>query len=143
MRATPNARDWLPPPTPICGRIVVLVDDDVDPSNLADVMWAVATRAEPSEDVDIVRNAWSSALDPRLDPAARDAGLTSNSKMIIDACIPFQHRDAYPKTSALSIEEAQQVRARWKDVFDSSVARSLFQCTHPSIRASHGGQALI
>ena len=35
-------------------RIVVVVDEDVDPSNLNDVMWAVATRCEPSEQIDIV-----------------------------------------------------------------------------------------
>ena len=49
-------------------RMVVVVDEDVDPSNLNDVMWAVATRCEPSEQVDIMRNAWSSALDPRIPP---------------------------------------------------------------------------
>ena len=49
-------------------RVVVVVDEDVDPSNLHDVMWAVATRCEPSEQIDIVRNAWSSALDPRIPP---------------------------------------------------------------------------
>src|SRR5262249_18442479 len=48
------------------GRLVVVVDDDVDPSNLADVMWAVTTRCEPAEQIDIIRNAWSSALDPRI-----------------------------------------------------------------------------
>ena len=31
------------------GRLVVVVDDDVDPSNLNDVMWAITTRCEPSE----------------------------------------------------------------------------------------------
>jgi len=96
------------------GRIVVLVDEDVDPSNLADVMWAVTTRAEPSEDVDIIRNAWSSALDPRISASDRDAGLTSNSKMIIDACIPFQHRNVYPKTSALTLAESGEILTRWK-----------------------------
>jgi UbiD family decarboxylase len=96
------------------GRVVVLVDEDVDPSNLADVMWAVTTRAEPSEDVDIIRNAWSSSLDPRISAADRDSGLTSNSKMIIDACIPFQHRDAYPGTSALTIAESNEILTSWK-----------------------------
>jgi UbiD family decarboxylase len=96
------------------GRIVVLVDEDVDPSNLADVMWAVTTRAEPSEDVDIVRNAWSSALDPRISATDRNAGLTSNSKMIIDACIPFQYRNVYPKTSALTLAESSEILKRWK-----------------------------
>ena len=54
-------------------RIVVVVDDDIDPSNLADVMWAVATRCEPAEGIDIVRNAWSSALDPRISPERQGA----------------------------------------------------------------------
>src|SRR5580704_468179 len=49
-------------------RIVVVVDDDIDPSNLADVMWAVATRCEPAEQLEVIRNAWSSALDPRIPP---------------------------------------------------------------------------
>ena len=60
-------------------RIVVVVDEDVDPSNLNDVMWAVATRCEPSEQIDIVaqrlelgarsrafRRPTSSAASPRI-----------------------------------------------------------------------------
>ena len=95
------------------GRIVVVVDDDVDPSNLADVMWAITTRSEPSEQVDIVRGAWSSALDPRIAPDARARGETSHSKMIIDACIPFGMKDTYPRTSALSHDEARAIEAKW------------------------------
>jgi 4-hydroxy-3-polyprenylbenzoate decarboxylase len=95
------------------GRIVVVVDEDVDPSSLADVMWAVTTRSEPSEDVDIVRNAWSSSLDPRLDPGARSRGLTSNSKMIILACRPFDRIETYPPTSAITLEEASAIRDKW------------------------------
>jgi len=53
-------------------RIVVVVDEDVDPSNLADVMWAVTTRCEPAEGIDILRNAWSSALDPRIPPEHKE-----------------------------------------------------------------------
>ena len=33
-------------------RLVVTVDEDVDPSDLADVMWAIATRSEPAESVE-------------------------------------------------------------------------------------------
>ena len=95
------------------GRIVVTVDEDVDPSNLADVMWAIATRCEPSEQVDIVRNAWSSALDPRISAADRDAGQTSHSKIILDACKPFAWKDRYPKVSALSQEEARAIIEKW------------------------------
>jgi len=98
------------------GRVIVVVDEDVDPSNLADVMWAVTTRAEPSEQVDIVRGAWSSALDPRLPAAERARGQTSNSKMIIDACIPFGMKADYPRTSAITLDEAREVEAKWGSV---------------------------
>jgi UbiD family decarboxylase len=94
-------------------RIVVVVDDDVDPSNLHDVMWAVATRCEPSEQIDIVRNAWSSALDPRISPQDRERGITSHSKLIVEACRPFAWLDRFPPTSALSPEEANAIEAKW------------------------------
>ncbi len=96
------------------GRLVVIVDADVDPSNLADVMWAITTRCEPSESVDIVRNTWSSALDPRITMEDRNRGQTANSKMIIDACMPFSWRDEFPKTSALTQDEAHSIEEKWR-----------------------------
>jgi UbiD family decarboxylase len=95
------------------GRIVVTVDDDVDPSDLPDVMWAIATRCEPSESVDIVRHAWSSALDPRITAYDRKRGQTSHSKMIIDACKPFAWKDEFPQTSALSRDDARAIEDKW------------------------------
>jgi 4-hydroxy-3-polyprenylbenzoate decarboxylase len=95
------------------GRIVVTVDDDVDPSNLADVMWAIATRCEPSESVDIVRRGWSSALDPRITAEDRERGRTAHSKMIIDACKPFCWKDEFPRTSALTPDDARAIEDRW------------------------------
>jgi UbiD family decarboxylase len=96
-------------------RLVVVVDDDIDPSNLADVMWAITTRCEPSEQIDIVRNAWSSALDPRIAPDEKQRGVTSHSKAIIDACRPFSWIDRFPLSSALSREEARAIAHKWRD----------------------------
>jgi UbiD family decarboxylase len=94
-------------------RLVVVVDDDIDPSNLGDVMWAVTTRCEPSQNIDVLRNAWSSALDPRIAPADKESGVTSHSKAIIEACRPFAWRDKFPTPSALSAEEARAIEAKW------------------------------
>jgi UbiD family decarboxylase len=95
------------------GRIVVVVDEDVDPSNLADVMWAIATRCEPSESIDIIRDAWSSALDPRIPPERRLIGDTSHSKMIVDACKPFAWLSRFPPTSAMTQEETRAIEEKW------------------------------
>jgi UbiD family decarboxylase len=97
-------------------RIVVVVDEDIDPSNLHDVMWAVATRCEPSEQLDVVRNAWSSALDPRIPADAKARGVTSHSKVIIEACRPFPWLDKFPPTSALSLDEARAIEEKWGGV---------------------------
>ena len=98
------------------GRLVVVVDEDVDPSNLNDVMWAVTTRCEPAEQIDIVRDAWSSALDPRIPPEEKARGVTSHSKAIIEACRPFSWADKFPPTSALSQEEARAIEEKWGGV---------------------------
>jgi 4-hydroxy-3-polyprenylbenzoate decarboxylase len=95
-------------------RIVVVVDDDVDPSNLADVMWAVTTRCEPAEGIDIIRNAWSSALDPRISPEDKAKGVTSHSKAVINACRPFSWIDKFPAPSALTADEARAIEDKWK-----------------------------
>jgi 4-hydroxy-3-polyprenylbenzoate decarboxylase len=95
------------------GRLVVVVDDDVDPSDLADVMWAVATRCEPSEQTDIIRNAWSSALDPRIPPEAKERGISSHSKLIIEAVKPFSWIERFPRPSALSHNDARAIAAKW------------------------------
>jgi 4-hydroxy-3-polyprenylbenzoate decarboxylase len=63
--------------------------------------------------VDIVRNAWTSALDPRLTADDRARGQTSHSKMIIDACKPFAWKDSYPATSSLSLDEKRYIEERW------------------------------
>jgi UbiD family decarboxylase len=94
-------------------RIIVVVDEDVDPSSLNDVMWAVATRCEPSEQIDILRNAWSSALDPRIPPEQKLAGMTAHSKVIIEACRPFSWLEKFPPTSALSLEETRAIEEKW------------------------------
>jgi 4-hydroxy-3-polyprenylbenzoate decarboxylase len=95
------------------GRLVVVVDDDIDPSNLADVMWAVTTRCEPSEQIDIIRNGWSSALDPRIPAEDKQRGVTSHSKAIIDACRPFRWLDKFPPASALTPDEARAIEEKW------------------------------
>jgi len=107
------------------GRLVVVVDDDVDPSNLADVMWAITTRCEPSEQIDIIRNAWSSALDPRIPAADKQRGITSHSKAIIDACRPFAWLDKFPPVSALSQEEARAIAEKWGEALKAAGSRNL------------------
>jgi 3-polyprenyl-4-hydroxybenzoate decarboxylase len=79
-------------------------------------MWGVATRCEPAEGIDILRNAWSSALDPRIPPHDKERGITSHSKAIIDARRPFAWIEKFPPPSALSADEARAIEEKWGHV---------------------------
>ncbi|MCX4405376.1 MULTISPECIES: non-oxidative hydroxyarylic acid decarboxylases subunit C [unclassified Streptomyces] len=61
---------------------VIVVDEDIDPFNLPQVMWAMSAKVNPGDDVVIIPNL--SVME--LAPAASPVGITS--KMIIDATTP-------------------------------------------------------
>ena len=93
------------------GRFVVVVDDDVDPTDSFDVLWAMCTRCDPVEDIDFIRKVWSGPLDPRI---AR--GTASNSRAIIDACRPFERLKEFPPVARASPELLERVSAKFATV---------------------------
>jgi len=84
-------------------KYVIVVDDDVDVFNLADVMWAVATRVRAEKDIVFIPGAKGAILDPTSD--AEDFTLT---KMGIDATKPLGRDFA----ERLTISEEQRARVR-------------------------------
>jgi 4-hydroxy-3-polyprenylbenzoate decarboxylase len=92
------------------GRFVVVVDDDVDPANLDEVLWAMCTRCDPAEDIDFIRRHWSGPLDPRL-----PRGVTWNSRAVIDACRPFEMLGEFPPVVKASAELRDKVLRKFRD----------------------------
>ena len=99
-------------PTGYVGRYVVVVDDDIDPTDMQDVIWAMGTRSDPKTDFTILDRNWSS----RLDTMVTDEKLY-NSRVVIDACIPYERIETFPRVAQTSPELAAEVRARFPDVF--------------------------
>jgi UbiD family decarboxylase len=95
-------------------RYSVVVEDDIDPANLQEVMWAVATRTDPAVDIDIIRRGMGSKNDPMFVAYPYDAPLSS--KAIIDACRPWEHLDEFPIVAEASKELQEKTRAKWKDL---------------------------
>jgi 4-hydroxy-3-polyprenylbenzoate decarboxylase len=93
-------------------RFVVVVDDDIDPSDMNKVMWAMCTRFDPREGLEVLRGCWSTVLDPmcysETDPR--------NARVVIDACKPFSRRDTFPRVARNSSELDQHILERFKDI---------------------------
>jgi UbiD family decarboxylase len=68
-------------------KMVILVDEDVDPFNLPQVMWALSTKVNPAGDLMQLPNLSVVALDPSSSPS----GITD--KLIIDATTPVAPDD--------------------------------------------------
>jgi len=64
-------------------KLVIVVDDDIDVFDEADVLWAVATRMQPDRDLVVI----AGSLGALLDPSADERGVTA--KLGIDATRPF------------------------------------------------------
>jgi UbiD family decarboxylase len=94
-------------------KYVIVVDDDIDPANMNDVIWAMCTRVDPREDVDILKNCWSTTLDPTSYP---ENERRLNARMVIDACRPWLRRDTFPKVARSSKELDERVRTKFAKV---------------------------
>jgi 4-hydroxy-3-polyprenylbenzoate decarboxylase len=91
-------------------RWTIVVDEDIDVTNMNDVLWAMCTRCDPREQLDIVHGGWSTALDPMCYDARTDK---RNSRVIVDACIPFRRLKTFPTLARSSKELDDRMRAKW------------------------------
>ncbi len=92
---------------------IIAVDDDVDPTDIHDVLWALSTRCHPTEDIDILRNTWSTGLDPSRFPAdMRPYG----TKVLINACKPHRHLAEFPQATMLRRATYDRVSKRWGEL---------------------------
>lgn len=101
------------PVTAYMNRLVIVVDDDVNYRDLDEVMWAVATRCDPQRDVEIMRYSWGS----RVDPMAVSGQPRYNSRLLIDACRPFERLASFPVVAASDAELVRRVGKRWPQLF--------------------------
>jgi 4-hydroxy-3-polyprenylbenzoate decarboxylase len=95
------------------GRIVIVVDHDIDITNSAEVMWALATRWDPKTQTDIIDGCWTGYIDPTLDPSRREGHELTNSRIIIYAVRPWAWKNEFPKVNVVSPVYADEVRKRW------------------------------
>ena len=103
------------------GRYTVVVDDDIDVTNLGDAIWAMATRADPERAIEIIRRCRSSSADPAVPPDQKASGdnpsAVFTSKAVIDACWPYEWKDrAYPVVE-VSPELRSRLLSKWAEEF--------------------------
>lgn len=94
-------------------RVVVVVDDDINPADTDQVIWSICTRCDPKEQVDILKGCWSTHLDPMSYPEDKR---NMNSRMVIDACIPWNRKKDWPAVVKNSTGLEKHLQERFADI---------------------------
>jgi 2,5-furandicarboxylate decarboxylase 1 len=85
-------------------KYVVAVDDDIDPYDMTQVIWAVCTRCDPKADLQMVTGTMTSWLDPS------SGGVTG--KVFIDATRKEGFRGAKPRFAPEAVGRAKELLAQ-------------------------------
>lgn len=96
-----------------CNRFTIVVDEDIDPASMFEVLWAMSTRCNPEIDIEIMRKGWSSKIDPMT-----FGDQYYNSRAFIDACRPFEHIKDFPEVVETTGELKELVLSKWAYLFE-------------------------
>ena len=105
-------------------KIVIVVDSDVDITDLDKVMVAVATRTRPGQDILIFPGTPGGTLDPSNHPEVlrKTDGVGNWDRVLIDATWPMEWEPReewgglrHPPSCLATEEILQKVRRRWKE----------------------------
>jgi len=91
------------------GRYVIVMDDDIDITDMDEVFWALATRSDPDQSIDIIRRCWSTPLDPMIP----HNGPSLNSRAVIEACRPYEWMKDFPPVVGAKKEYLDEVKRKW------------------------------
>ena len=106
--------------------VVIIVDDDIDPSNEEQVMWALSTRVDPAYDVIVTPAIGGYVLNPAA--AARperysktnSTDIVISGKLGIDATLKWKE-ERQGREAAISVvpqkDVLDQIKANWSEYF--------------------------
>jgi len=107
-------------PGAVTGRYVVVVDEDIDPSNLDDVVWALCSRSDPATGIEIIRESLGTPLDPISDHSPdKDILEYTSSRAIIFAVKPFGRllRGEFPRVVEPNEKVKERILKEWSEIF--------------------------
>lgn len=98
-------------PSRYAGRWTVVVDEDIDPTNIDEVLWSMSTRCDPAHDIEFMERTWTSKIDPAT--VGDDSAGWDNTRAIVDATIPYEKMEEFPLVAATSEELRDEIVAEW------------------------------
>jgi len=93
-------------------KVVIVVDEDIDPENWEQVLYALSYRYQPERGTQILKRGRATPVD--ISQPRGEELLTS--RVLIDACVPYEWEEK-PKQVALDQEMVRKIRGQWNEYF--------------------------
>jgi UbiD family decarboxylase len=101
----------------LMARYSIVVDDDIDPSNNNDVIWALSTRSDPATRIDVLRECWTNPLDTMLTDEDKAHHRLWNSRALINATKPYDRLTTFAPVAEASPELIKATKEKWASLF--------------------------
>ena len=107
------------------GAFTVIVEEDIDPSNLDEVLWAMVTRTRLDRAIQIIPHCHTNNVHPAIPPSEKRATdkavpLTS-SRVVIDACRDLSWKEDWYPIARISPELRTKTVEKWKSVLSKFI----------------------
>jgi UbiD family decarboxylase len=104
------------------GRYTVVVDDDINPSNLSQVIWAIATRADPEHSIRILDRQRTTSADTTISPEEKRKVKIApkpllSSRAVIDACQPYEWKAEWYPVARITPDLRVRIIKKWEALF--------------------------
>jgi UbiD family decarboxylase len=96
---------------PTIGKIIIAVDDDIDPNNLDAVLWAMSYRMKPADDTAIVKNR-GKGHGPPFDITGRIVTEATDSAILINATM----KEPFPPVALPKKEYMERAKGIWEEL---------------------------
>lgn len=102
------------------GAYTVIVEDDIDPSNLEQVLWAMVTRARLDRSIHILPNCHTNNVHTAIPPAEKRTTdkpkpLTA-ARVVIDACRDLSWKEDWYPIARISPALRTKITEKWRSV---------------------------
>ncbi|MBI4321571.1 MAG: UbiD family decarboxylase [Chloroflexi bacterium] len=103
------------------GAYTVVVEEDIDPSNLEQVVWAMVTRAQPDRSIQILPYCHGANCNPAIPLSEKKNGdkdrLLTAARVVIDGCRDYTWKEDWYPMARLSPGMRANIQEKWLSVF--------------------------
>ena len=102
------------------GAYTIVVEEDIDPSNIDEVLWAMTTRTRLERDIHIIPDCHTNNVHPAIPPEEKISDgkqtLITSARVVIDACRDLSWKKDWYPIARMSPELRSQIKEKWEAV---------------------------